>query len=74
MDFYKAYDFLAVKFEAYEFDKTCLKLIHSYFSNLKQQTKTNSSYSHWDYIFRGLLQGSILCLLLFNLFFNDLTK
>ena len=36
MDLYKAYDFLVVQFEAYGIDKTDLKLIHNYFSNLKQ--------------------------------------
>ena len=77
MDLSKTYDclphdLLVAKFEAYGIDKTGLNLIHNYLSNRKQRTKVNSSYSDRYDIIRGVPQGLILGLLLFNLFINNL--
>ena len=44
----------------YGFDKSFVKLIHSYLSNRKQRVKTNNRYSSWSEILFGVPQGSIL--------------
>ena len=49
-DLSKAFDFLPhelliAKLDAYCFDKSSLKLIHSYLSNRKQRVKINDTYS-----------------------------
>ena len=76
-DLSKAFDcldheLLKAKLNAYGFSLTALKLVHSYLSNRKQQTKINSSYSSWLEIIFGVPQGSILGPLLFSVFLIDL--
>ena len=63
---------LIAKLNAYGFSLTALKLVHSYFTNRKQRTKINSSYSSWLEIIFGVPQRSILGPLLFNVFLIDL--
>ena len=75
-DLSKAFDclpheLLFAKLDAYGFDKSSLKLIHSYLSNRKQRVKINDRYSSWSEILFGVLQGSILGPLLFNIFICD---
>ena len=77
MDLSKAYDCLPhdliiAKFEAYGFDNISLKLFHSYFSNRKQKVKIGSAISERIDILTGILEGSILGPLIFNIFINDL--
>ena len=43
------YGKLVTKLDEYGFDKSSLKLIHSYLSNRKQRVKINDRYSSWIY-------------------------
>ena len=77
MDLSKTFDclnhkLLIAKLEAYSFSRTALKLVHDYLLNRKQRVKINGSFSFWQESFRGVLQGSVLGLILFNVFINDL--
>ena len=76
-DLPKAFDslnhgLLIAKLSAYGFDNESLKFIHSYLKERKQRTKVGSYYSMWKSIKLGVLQGSILGPLLFNIFLNDI--
>ena len=66
------HDLLFAKFEAYGFNKEALTFIQDYLSNRSQRTKVNSEYSSHREIKYGVPQGSILGLLLFNIFLNDI--
>ena len=76
-DLSKAFDclnheLLIAMLNAYGFTLLALKLIHNYLSNSKQRARVNDSYSLWQDILFGVLQGSFLGLLLFNIFLADL--
>ena len=49
-----------------------LSFIESYFTNRKQKSKIGGSFCKYQRIIKGVLQGSILGLLFFNIFINDL--
>ena len=66
------HELLIAKLDAYGFDKSSLKLIHSYLSNRKQRVKINDRYSSWVDILFGVPQGSILGPLSFNIFICDM--
>ena len=76
-DLSKAFDcldheLLTAKLNAYGFSLPALRLINDYLSNRKQRTKIENTYSTWLDIIFGVLQGSILGPLLFDVFLADL--
>ena len=78
IDFKKAFylanpKILFLKLFHYGFDDNSLKLMNSYFSNRKQKTRINKSFSGYNSLTTDVLQGSIFGLLLFIIFINDLT-
>ena len=60
------HDLTIAKLEAYGFHLDALKLIHNYWSSIKQKVKVNYAYRSWKDIFYGVPQGSIFCRLLFS--------
>ena len=73
----KAFDCLShestiVKLHAYGFSLPTLKLMHNYLVEQKQRNKINQTYNSWEEILFGVLQGSILRPILFNIFLSDL--
>ena len=77
MDLSKAFDclnqeLLIAKLDAYGFSRSALLFIHSYLTNRKQRVRVNGSFSTWTETVLGVLQGSVLGLLLFNIYQNDL--
>ena len=75
-DLSKAFDcfpheLIIAKINAYGFSLSTLKLMQSYLSERKLRTNINQVYSFWEEILFGVPQGSILDLILFNIFFSD---
>ena len=66
------HDLIIAKLEVYGFHIDALKLIHDHLSNRKQRVQINDAYSSWKDILCGVPQGSILGLLLFNIYLRDL--
>ena len=66
------HDLIIAKLEAYGFQIDALRLVHDYLSNRKQRVKLNETFSSWRDIEYGVLQGSILRSLLFNIHLCDL--
>ena len=67
-----SHDLLIAKFDAYGFPEDALNPINDYLTGRKQRTNVNESFSTWCEIIYGVPQGSILRLLLFNIYINDL--
>ena len=68
----RTHDLVIAKLHALNFDMNALNLIFDYLTERKQRVKIKSSYSSYLDIFQGVPKGSILGLLLFNLFLCDL--
>ena len=61
------YDLLIVKVHAYSFSKNSLVFFYPYLKRRKQNVRVNNTHS----IFQILLQGSILGLILFNIYISS---
>ena len=77
MDLPKVYDCLrhdlsVAKSEAYGLGNGSLNFLLDCLTFRKQRTKVGSTFSKWSKIRRGIPQGSILWLNLFNIFINDI--
>ena len=66
------HELLIAKLEAYGFDHASLIIILNYLSGRKHRTKVNNYYSGWSFITFGVPKGSILGLLIFNIYINDI--
>ena len=77
MDLSKAFDclphgLLIAKLRAYGLSEGAVKLLESYLKDRSQQVNLGPCTSTWDKLFKGMLQGSMLGTLLFNVFLNDI--
>ena len=77
MDLSKAFETinhqsLLAKLHPYGFSKQALVIICSYLSNRKQRIRINNGFSSWKDLILGVPEGSVLGLLLFNVYLNDL--
>ena len=76
-DFSKAFDcipndLLITKMHAYGFSSENLTFFYSYLKRRKQSVKRNSTHSVFQVLLLDVPQGSILGLILFNIFINNL--
>ena len=67
------HDLLIVKLNAYGFDRKSLAFFYSYLKRRKQCVNMKNMQSAFQTLLPGVPHGSILGLLLFNIFINDLS-
>ena len=77
MDLSKAFDFIPLdllisKLHAYGLSFDTVTFLNSYLKDRKQNIRINNIFSTFQNILSGVPQGSILGLILFNIFLNDL--
>ena len=62
------HDLLIAKLGAYGFQYNALSLMKSYLTKRRQRVRVNNNLGAWERIISGVLQGSILGPLFFNIF------
>ena len=65
------HDLLVAKLDAYGFNRDTVAYIYSYLKKRTQCVRINGTQSYLGDIISGVPQGSILGLILYNLFFNE---
>ena len=66
------HDLIITRLHTYGFDENSLVLVYSFLKERKQSVRINNTYSSFHTILAGVPQGSVLGLILFNFYINDL--